>query len=225
LSQPDQVSALAGQLESAILSGELRPGEKLPSERDLSTRWGVSRSVVREALGRLASIGLVRSQHGSGTRVELPSTRQVEVGFQRLLSRPDFRLEHLAEVRLPLETTIAALAATRRTDEHLARLQATQAVLGDARASLEAHVTADLDFHATLADATGNPLFQAVLAPIRRLLVESRRRTLGEFGAAVAHEHHAQVLAAVAARDAAAAAGAMRLHLQTNFEHLHGMEE
>ena len=219
----DQVSQLAAQLEQAILAGELRAGEKLPSERDLSGRWGVSRSVVREALGRLASLGLVRSQHGSGTRVEAPSLRPVEMGYQRLLSRPDFRLEHLAEVRLPLETTIAGLAATRRSDEHLVRLSETQRVLGFPAESLEAHAEADLAFHAVLAEATGNPLFQVVLAPMQRLLIESRRRTLGQYGSDLAHRHHAEILDAVRAGDAAEASRAMRRHLEANFQHLREM--
>jgi GntR family transcriptional repressor for pyruvate dehydrogenase complex len=220
MSRLDQVSRLAEQLERAILTGELAPGDRLPSEREISSRMGVSRSVVREALGRLASLGLVKSAHGSGTRVEAPTSRQVTLGYQRLLSRPDFRLEDLAEVRLPLETAIAALAAVKRTEQHLARLDETQQVLGNPRGALAAQVQADMDFHAVLAEATGNPLFQTVLAPIQQLLIESRRRTLGRYGAALAHRHHARILAAVRQRDAAAAGEAMREHLEANFQHL-----
>jgi DNA-binding FadR family transcriptional regulator len=184
----------------------------------------VSRSVVREALGRLASLGLVRSIHGSGTRVEVPSGRQVSVGFERLLRRADLRLDQLAAVRLPLEVAIAEQAAVHRGDEHLKRLEQTQQVLGNPRRSLEAHVKADLEFHSTLAEATGNPLFAIVLAPIQEMLIESRRRTLGRYGAELAHGHHAQILAAVKARDATAAARAMREHIETNFRHLTGAD-
>jgi DNA-binding FadR family transcriptional regulator len=223
MSRTDHVSQLAEHLERAILSGEFAPGDLLPSERDISAQMGVSRSVVREALGRLASLGLVRSVHGSGTRVEAPNSRAVTVGYQRLLSRSDFRLEDLAAVRLPLETTIAALAAGKRTAEHLKRLAQTQKVLGNARKSLAAHVEADLEFHAALAAATGNPLFQTVLAPIQQLLIESRRRTLGRYGSALAYRHHGKILAAIEAGDSAAAAAAMREHIEVNFQHLHGI--
>ena len=82
----DRVSELVVHFEQQILSGTLAPGDLLPSERSLSVELGVSRSVVREALGRLASMGLVRSQHGSGTRVEVPSGQQVTAAYQRLLS-------------------------------------------------------------------------------------------------------------------------------------------
>jgi GntR family transcriptional repressor for pyruvate dehydrogenase complex len=225
ISRTDHVSQLADWLEQTILSGAFQPGDLLPSEREISTQRGVSRSVVREALGRLASLGLVRSVHGSGTRVEAPSSRQVTVGYQRLLARPDFRLEDLAAVRLPLETAIAALAAEHRTEDDLARLERAQKVLASPRRSLEAHAEADLAFHAALAEATGNPLFQVVLAPIQQLLIASRRRTLGRYGSEIAHRHHETILAAVRGRDRDAAARAMREHIEANFQHLRATDD
>jgi DNA-binding FadR family transcriptional regulator len=215
----DQASRIAERLERDILAGKFAPGDLLPSERDISAQLGVSRNVIREALGRLASLGLVRRVHGSGTRVESPSGRTVVLGYQRLLRRSDLRLEDLSAVRLPLETTMAALAARHRTAADLERLEEAQRVLGNPRRSLEAHVQADVGFHAALGDATGNPFFSLVLAPIQQLLIESRR-TLGRHGAALAFEHHARILAAVRDGDAAAAEQAVRFHLETNYEHL-----
>jgi DNA-binding FadR family transcriptional regulator len=220
MSQVDRVSQVAAQLEQDILAGKLAPGDQLPSERDLSASLGVSRSVVREALGRLASLGLVKAVHGSGTRVEAPGSRQVVVGYQRLLSRPGYRLEDLGHVRLPLETAIAATAALRRTDDHLARLRQTQDILGDSGRTLEEHVQADLDFHATLAEATGNPLFKVVLAPIQELLIQSRYRTLGKYGVGIAYQHHEAILQVIANQDAGAAIRAMQIHIEANMQHL-----
>jgi DNA-binding FadR family transcriptional regulator len=216
----DRVSAVVRHLEQTIQSGQLAPGDRLPSEREISAVLGVSRSVVREALGRLASLGLVSSVHGSGTRVATPSTRPITAGYRRLLRHGELDLTHLAEVRLPLETAIAAQAARHRAEEHLGRLGRAQQALGSARATLDEQVAADLEFHAVLAEASGNPLFGIVLAPIQELLIESRRRTLGRHGAALAHAHHAAILAAVRAGDAEAAAEAMRRHLLANFRHL-----
>src|SRR4051812_11214573 len=130
-----RVSEITRRIERSIVSGELQVGDYLPAERALCEQLGVSRSVVREALGRLASLGLVESRHGSGTRVASPSGREISVGYERLMRSSDAPLEDLAEVRLPLETTIAALAATNRTDVHLARLEATQRALGNPRKS------------------------------------------------------------------------------------------
>lgn len=224
MSRVDRVSEVALQIEETIVSGELMPGDLLPSERAISARLGVSRSVVREALGRLASLGMVRSVHGSGTRVQAPSGRQITVGYQRLLRQTDYRWEHLVSVRLPLEVTIASLAAEKRSDSHLDLLDQAQELLRDPDRSLEEHVKADLDFHTTLADATGNPLFRIVLAPMQELQIESRRRTLGRYGAELAFAHHAKILDAVRAGNAEAAACAMREHLEVNYQHLHEVE-
>ncbi len=221
--RPDRVTEIAQRFEQSILSGELAPGDVLPSEREISAELGVSRSVVREALGRLASLGLVRSVHGSGTRVEEPTGKQVTIGYRRLLRRADFPLKDLAAVRLVLEPPIAALAATKRDDAHIRRLEQAQEELVNRSRSLEAHIKADLEFHATLADATGNAAFHLVLAPIQELLIESRRRTLGRYGAELAHRHHTAILDAIVARDPQAAAAAMRFHIETNFQHLHEM--
>lgn len=216
----DRVSEVTAHLEEAIQSGKYRPGDPLPAEREISSHLGVSRSVVREAIGRLASVGLVQSVHGSGTRVQAPSGRPILEGYQRLLQGGEFKLEQLAAVRLPLETAIAALAARNRADEHVARLEATQAALADAGAALEDQVKADLEFHAILAEATGNPLFHLVLAPIQELLITSRRLTLGKYGSDIVLEHHGRILDAVRRRDSAAARQAMESHLQLNVEHL-----
>jgi len=216
----DRVSELVAHFERRILAGELAPGDLLPPERAISLERGVSRSVVREAISRLASLGLVRSVHGSGTRVESPSGRPITQGYQRLLRQGEVELSHLAQVRLPLETTIAGLAARHRSDEQLRRLERTQEALAQPRAGLEAQVRADLEFHAVLAEASGNCLFGLMLAPIQELLIESRRRTLGRHGARLALEHHAAILDAVRRRDEPAAAEAMRRHLEVNERHL-----
>jgi DNA-binding FadR family transcriptional regulator len=220
MANADRVAVVVQHFEQAILSGQLAPGDLLPAERSISDDMKISRSVVREALGRLASMGLVRSVHGSGTRVQPPSPRPIAESYQRLLRQGQFALAHLAQVRLPLETTIASLAARFRTDEHLARLDQTQSILGEPAADLDTHIRADLDFHAVLAEASGNPLFGVVLAPMQELLIQSRRRTLAEHGSRLAWEHHGVILAAVRAGDPVAAERAMRRHLEINTEHL-----
>jgi DNA-binding FadR family transcriptional regulator len=216
----DNVSKVVSHFEELILSGALAPGDLLPSERAIASEMDVGRNVVREAISRLASMGLVSTMHGSGTRVEAPSGRPITQTYERLLRRGRLELAQLAQVRLPLETAIAGLAAANRSEEQLGRLARTQEALASERAGLEEQVQADLDFHAILAEASGNPLFDLVLSPIQELLIESRRRTLGRHGARLAYEHHAAILEAVQGRDAAAAAEAMRRHLQANFQHL-----
>ena len=202
------------------MSGTLAVGDYLPAERTLCEQLGVSRSVVREALGRLTSLGLVESRQGSGTRVASPSGREISAGYERLMRRSEASLEDLAVVRLPLETTIAALAAINRSPSHLKKLEDTQRILGNPRRSLAAHVKADGEFHATLAEATGNRILPLVLTPIHDLLIESRLRTLQRYGAALAYSHHENILNAVREQDPDGAVLGMRDHLTVNSRHL-----
>jgi GntR family transcriptional repressor for pyruvate dehydrogenase complex len=220
MEQTDRVSEIAYRFEQLILSGKLAPGDQLPSERDISIQMEVSRSVVREALGRLASFGLVRSTRGSGTKVERPNGRLITLGYKRLLHGADLHLLDLSAVRMPLETTIATLAAVKRTEAHLARMEQAQKVMSKPRRSLEDLIKADLYFHATLADATGNAVFNIILSPMQELLIESRRRTLGRFGSEPAYLGHAEILEAVRAREPKAAEEAMRRHIEANIQHL-----
>ena len=99
-------------------------------------------------------------------------------------------------------------------------MEKTQKVLGSARRSLEAHAKADLEFHSILAEASGNPVFALVLAPIQELLIATRRRTLGRYGSQIAFEHHNKILKAVAEEDPDRAAKEMREHLTANLLHL-----
>jgi GntR family transcriptional repressor for pyruvate dehydrogenase complex len=220
----DRVAEIVAHLEKLILSGKLLPNDRLPPERDLAAQWDVSRSVVREAIGRLAAVGLVRSRQGSGTRIAVPDGSHQLLNYQMMLSQGLVRLEHLNAVRLPLETTIAALAAEHRTEAQLAELREAQRVFGSANLSLKMHVEADVHFHAVLCEATQNPLFQIILAPVQELLIEGRRRALGRYGSKDAHEQHARILEAVAARDVAGAREAMREHIVFNSQNITALE-
>ncbi|MGC3968507.1 MAG: FCD domain-containing protein [Pirellulales bacterium] len=200
-SPADRTAEITAYLENLILCGELKADDRLPPERLLAEEWRVSRSVVREAIGRLAGLGLVHSRQGSGTRIVAADGSRQRLNYQWMLSQGVLRLDQLSDARLPLETTIAAMAAEHRKDEHLRQLEAAQQALGNPKQSLKAHVDADVRFHAVLAEATGNPIFQVILQPIQELLIEGRRRTLGRYGTKLAHEHHAKILTAVKRRD------------------------
>lgn len=223
--QTGRVLEVATRIEQSILAQRLAPGDLLPPERRLAEELGVSRSVVREALKRLQSVGLVVCRQGSGTRVAAPGGDHLQTGFELLIRHGACSLRDLAAVRLPLETAIASLAAENRTQEHLDELAASQRLLGDGARPLKLLVEADVRFHAVLAEATGNPIFAIVLSPIQKLLVQSRRRTLHRFGAKVAYLHHEQILSAVLTRDPLAASQAMRLHLEANLQHAAEMDE
>jgi DNA-binding FadR family transcriptional regulator len=152
--------------------------------------------------------------------VASPNGHEISVGYERMMRRSDASLEDLAVVRLPLETTIAALAALNRTSAQIVELAATQRILGNPRKSLGAHVKADGAFHTLLAEATGNRFLPVVLAPIHDMLIESRLQTLQRYGSALAHDHHENILEAVRQQDPDGAVLAMREHLTVNSRHL-----
>ncbi len=216
----ERVPEVVQEIQQRIALGRYVPGEQLPAERSLSAAMGVSRCVLREALRTLAGMGLVTSRHGSGTRVEPPSSQHVSAGYQRLLTRLDHHPQYLCAVRLSLETSIAALAATHRTDDHLAALEQTQKVLARPRQSIDACIQSDLEFHSILADASGNPIFGIVLAPIQGLLLEYRRRAVPRFGSKVMLEYHERILTAVKARDPDKASKHMKDHIELSTFHI-----
>ena len=199
----DEVRA---QLVALIESGQLQVFDRLPSEAELSRRFGVSRPIVREALGRLQALGLTESRRGSGTFVASNVTKLT-------LSFGQYSASDLNEVRRCLEVPAAQLAATRRTKQDVENLTLILEQ-EESAAILEETIRADSDFHCRIARATGNMLFVRLVEDLREVLHE---QTLAVFalrnrGAAVAQEHRA-VLKAIIEGDSDAAAQAMNEHL------------
>lgn len=149
---PDQVAAI---LMEELESGTLKPGEMLPPEMELATKFGVSRAVIREALSQLKAEGLLESQQGRGVMVVGRTGRR----FFRLEDPEKFNsqsLTHLYELRAILESEAAAMAAARGSTRDVAKLG--ECVLAMARAVEDDTIGAvpDLDFHRGIAEASGN---------------------------------------------------------------------
>jgi len=213
-SNADRVAQVVDHLEKRIFSGTLQPGDLLPAERELSSELGVSRSVVREALGKLDSLGLVQRRQGSGTRVAPPSKTPVLKGFQRMFHTGDIDLNDLTEARLPLEIAMVRLAAVRRTDDHVRRLEQQQRVLENEQEDIESHLRADEAFHAILAEATGNPMFGMLLEPVQYLRHEPYRKHYDQYQLRQAHDEHQAILDAIRDGNPEAAEAAVRAHLE-----------
>jgi GntR family transcriptional regulator, transcriptional repressor for pyruvate dehydrogenase complex len=215
----ERVLDVLDELQYQITSGRYAPGDRLPPERVLSASLDVSRGVVREALGMLAGMGLVKSRQGSGSYVEPPSGGQITAGYRRLLSDVNYP-QHLCAVRLSLETSIAGLAAVHRTEADLEALERTQEVLANPRRSLDALSTAAIDFHSQLCKASANPIFEIVLAPIHGLLLEYSHRAIPRHGSFTIFEQHGRILEAVRAGDADAASRLMIEHVEFVSKHI-----
>jgi GntR family transcriptional regulator, transcriptional repressor for pyruvate dehydrogenase complex len=204
------------QVEELILSGKLKPGDQLLSERELAQQFGVSRTAVREAIKALREKGLVEAYSGKGTFITNATSQAIRQSLDLMMriGQPG-NLTQLEEVREILEPDIAALAATRADEQHLATMREAIAVMDRSGQDPDAYIEADLDFHLSLAEAVDNPIILSLLDSIVELLREQRLNIFRvEGGPARGQYHHKHILDAVERRDPDAAREAMRAHLQ-----------
>ncbi|MFD8522539.1 FadR/GntR family transcriptional regulator [Streptomyces capillispiralis] len=203
------------RITAMIREGELEPGERLPTERDLAVRLGISRSSMREAIRALTVLGVLEARHGSGiyvTRLEAGDLLET-FGVVADLSRGR-QLAELLEVRRVLESTATALAAARITPEALA-LVGTHLAAMDASDDPEEILAHDLAFHRAIAAAAGNETMAAILEGLSSRTFRARvRRGHQEEGAFDrTRREHAAIHRALAARDPEAARAAAAAHV------------
>jgi GntR family transcriptional repressor for pyruvate dehydrogenase complex len=204
------------QIEDSILQGTIKPGDQLPPERDLAQQFGVSRTAVREAVKALREKGLVEAYSGRGTFITNGTSQAIKhsLDFMMRIGQHD-GLAHLAEVRQILEPEIAALAATRIQEQHVATMREAVGVMDQAVRDPDAYIEADLDFHLSLAEAAGNPIILSLIDSIVGLLREQRLKIFYvDGGPERGQHHHKRILEAVEQRDAERARERMRAHLQ-----------
>ena len=204
------------QIEESILKGALKAGDQLPAERELAQQFGVSRTAVREAVKTLREKGLVESYSGRGTFITNGTSQAIKqsLDFMMRIGQQD-GLAQLAEVRQILEPEIAALAASRVQEQHLAMMREAVAVMDEALRDPDAYIEADLDFHLSLAEAAENPIILSLIDSIVGLLREQRLRIFYVDGGPERGQfHHKRILEAVERHDADGARDAMRAHLQ-----------
>jgi GntR family transcriptional repressor for pyruvate dehydrogenase complex len=207
------------QIQSRIMAGQLRPGDRLPPERELAGLFGVSRTAVREAVKALHEKGLLEVQPGKGTFISNITDSTSEVMRDSLDLIVNVGLENglvdLVQVRALLEPGIAAVAAEMASTEDIQAMQKAVETMDTALDDADVYVEADLDFHRALAKATQNSLITILLDPIVDLLREQRKRVfLVEGGPERGQYHHKRILEAVATRNPVAAREAMSVHLK-----------
>lgn len=229
LTTPRLSDQLAASLQQMLDSGTWAPDQRLPTEQALATRYGVSRTVVREAVSRLRAAGRLVARQGSGVYVA-PVTAARALDFDpRVLTDLDSVLQ-VVEVRGALDGEIAALAAQRATPLQRQAIAVTLQRIDDAVAAGRDGVAEDLAFHRAVADASGNTQFGRLLTYLEQYLREAMLVTRGnearhqDFADAVRHEHRA-LADAIHRRDAAAAREAARNHMTQAARRLHAAED
>lgn len=220
--KPNRTMALAVDLGCRITSGDLAAGAILPTEAEIQAGYGVSRTVVREAIRHLAAKGLVTVGPKVGTRVR-PSSEwnmlDADVMRWHLMAggRRPF-VEALYEMRLINEPDAARLAAARITEEQAARLGAALAAMaGNPRGSPEL-IAADLAFHRIILEATGNPILRSLGTMIERSLSISFSLSWRQNPQDETVRQHARVYEAILRGDGEAAGLFMRRLIESAFE-------
>jgi len=207
--------SIAAELLKLIESGEFPPGSRLPGERDLAERFGVSRVAIREAEIALEAQGWLAIKTGSGVYVR----PRVEVTG----ALPDVSAFDVTAARAVIEAEAAALAAGRITDAEIAELEALIGIMSAPAATDAVAGEADQKFHLAIAHISGNPVIEHCIRLIWRMRNELPR--VSEVYARVCHndasdreKEHAAILTALRSREPAAARSAMYGHFQRLFE-------
>jgi len=205
---------VADLLRQAILSGQFSAGERLPPERVLGDRFGVSRTVIREAIRSLAAKGMVEVRSGSGTVVARVGAGSVAETMQLYLRGACIDDDLIDEVRAMVEVHVAGVAAERATE---ADLNGMRSVLQSMAAAAHDHQRCalhDAEFHRCVARATHNPLYLVMLEAIGEPVMTVRQSTLSMPGRpAAAIAAHRRILDRVGGQDPDGAREAMRVHL------------
>jgi DNA-binding FadR family transcriptional regulator len=202
-----------------ISEGDLKPGDAMPSERELMERFGVGRPAIREAMQSLANMGLVSISHGERARVrELTAQsifRQVDQSAHIMLQRSSDSLEHLKAARLFFERGMVREAAARATPEDVAKLRAVIAEQRQLLGKAQEFMAADMRFHIEIAAISGNPIFVSVSeAMLGWLKVYHTELLLWSGKENFTLAEHAEIVDAIEKRDGEAAEKAMVKHLE-----------
>jgi GntR family transcriptional repressor for pyruvate dehydrogenase complex len=211
LQRPRLYEQVVGQIQAWIAENGLDVGDRLPPERELASRLGVSRATVSQALVAMEVVGMVSVRHGDGVVLVEPAGSAKVVNALR---RHAQQLPEIIEAREALETKLAALAAGRRTESDLAAMDEALALMERDIASGGRGVEGDERFHAAVTAAGHSPLLARLMAEISDLIRETRISSLSQPDRPVnSLRGHRKIADAIRAGDAEAAALAMQEHV------------
>lgn len=223
--EPRLSDKVAELLLETILSRGLQPGDRLPSERELGEQFGVSRTVIREAVRALAAKGVIDVRTGSGLRVAAVDASAVSESIGLYLRAGAVEYAKVHEVRKLLEVELAGLAAQRASDEQIARMRENCDQMERAlEKDVEQASLLDLEFHREIARATDNELYLLLLDSIGEALLEIRRENLNTGAGPETMRSHRAILEAIERRDAERARQAMAAHLDHVERHWKGQK-
>lgn len=206
---------IAKQIMELISSGALRPGQRLPSERELCEHFDASRSSVREALRGLSMVGVLNARVGNGTSVAANGGMFMRKVMELRMVTEKHDIDNLLEVRLALEVMSAARAAKNATEEDLNELRDLVAKMKACGSNEAQFARLDAEFHVVIAKASGNTLILDLVSMIRRQLIRALTKALRSPNAILhSNKEHATLLNSIERHDADASKAAMLAHLE-----------
>lgn len=210
------VDKIIKQIRELITSGQLAPGDRLPAERKLAVKLGVSRSNVRDAIQKLDFYGILKTLPQSGTVVAGIGITALEGLITDVLKLEKSDFSSLVETRIILEVNAAELAAQRRTSEDITELEKALAAYEKTVRSGAQAVEEDLLFHLKIAEASKNAVLKSLMLIITPDIVKNfiQYKVCDDQTKFKAFYEHEQILAHITNKDSEAAAAAMRAHLQ-----------
>ena len=206
------------QLLADIRQEGLRPGDVLPSERQLMERFEVGRPAIREAMQSLQRRGVVAIRHGERPRVAAPSmdllVGELSDTMRHLLTHSPATMEHLKEARVTFETELARIAAKKRSNRDVERLRSLHATHESVRNQPERFMSADAELHRAIASISGNPIFESLSYALFNWLMAFHVEFVRKPGTEqLTLDEHAAIIAAIEAGDPREAGRRMADHL------------
>ncbi len=215
LSDTHRTMHVVNHIRSLIEKGTLKPGDKIPPEREFAQALKISRASLRTGIGYLATMGVMKVRHGVGTFVADGPAEFGKTSFSMIGVLHGFQSWQMFEARLVLETDLAALAAERSKEEHHAALADEVAEFFASIDNPSDFLIHDVLFHRIIAQASGNPILAALMETITTALYDKRRKTVERStDLRKSAEMHREIYRAIRARDGAEARRLMEQHLR-----------
>jgi GntR family transcriptional regulator, transcriptional repressor for pyruvate dehydrogenase complex len=174
----DVTAEIITRIKTLLARGKLKPGDRLPPEREFAKILGVGRPALRQAIKALSTLGVLESRVGQGTYVATSKQGLVDAPLDFIILMQAATLPELFEVRRTIEVELPGLAAERASDEDLTLISSILDAQGRNLADPQGFLVDDLNFHNAIAGAACNVLFRAILESLRRLMIETRRKLL-----------------------------------------------
>ncbi|MDF2523468.1 MAG: transcriptional regulator, GntR family [Clostridiales bacterium] len=206
------------QIKNNIISGEWRPGDKIPSENELGNLFGVSRVSIRAALQKLCVLGLLTTRHGEGTFVSDLSPDMYMNSLIPILALDETQLVEVLEFRRIIEVESVKLAAQRAQDEDIKELEEIVRIMKESTYDPKKFAEEDSFFHETLVKSAKNPIIYKVNTIIKDILLSHQIKIQEIMGPTLALKYHPAILEAVKKGDSELASKLMEEHIRTTIE-------